>query len=80
VTETKKVDFKLTREGLVKIEHKESKGQATCLPESVPAWLDSGWTVVDPATDDEQDVVVTVDEEKQTGTVSSAKAAAPKEK
>ena len=76
MTETKKVDFKLTREGLVKIEHKESKGEGTCLPEALPVWLDAGWTVKDPETSDDVPVVVTVDEEKQTGTAGPA----PKEK
>lgn len=76
MTETKKVDFKLTREGLVKIEHKDTKGQGTCLPEALPVWLDSGWSVVDPATVQEAAVIVRVDEEKQTGTAGPA----PKEK
>jgi hypothetical protein len=68
----KKVDFKLTREGLVKIEHSKTKGVAQVLPESVPTWLDSGWTVADPA-EGESDVVVIVDDEKQTGSVTPVK-------
>jgi hypothetical protein len=72
MTENKKVDFKLTREGLVKIEHKETKGEAEVMPESVPAWLDSGWSVVGPNAG-EQDVVVVVDEEKRTGQVRPVK-------
>lgn len=79
MTENKKVDFKLTREGLVKIEHKETKGEAEVMPESVPAWLDSGWTVADPVTAAENDVVVLVNNEEHTGSVVSA-AKASKEK
>lgn len=70
--EMKKVDFKLTREGLVKIEHKASKGSAEVLPESVPTWLESGWTVADPASG-EAEYVVVVDEDKNTGTVTPVK-------
>lgn len=72
MTENKKVDFKLTREGLVKIEHSKTKGVAKVLPESVPAWLESGWSVADP-DDSAQAVVVTVDEEKRTGAAGPAK-------
>lgn len=71
--EMKKVDFKLTREGLVKIEHNKSKGIAEVLPESVPTWLDSGWTVVDPATNAEPEYVVVVDDTKNTGSVTPVK-------
>lgn len=73
MTENKKVDFKLTREGLVKIEHKDSKGEAEVMPESVPAWLDSGWSVKDPAKSAEGDVVVVLDEDKRTGSVTPVK-------
>lgn len=76
MTENKKVDFKLTREGLVKIEHKETKGTAEVMPESVPAWMDSGWTVSEPDAPGDRPLVVTVDEEKKVGTVAPA----PKEK
>lgn len=76
MAEMKKVDFKLTREGLVKLEHKETDGTFECLPESLPVWLDAGWTVVNSDPADERPVVVTVDEEKQTGSAAPA----PKEK
>jgi len=72
VTETKKVDFKLTREGLVKLEHKDTKATYEAVPESVPTWLNNGWSVVDPEKDGDTPVVVTVDEEKRTGTAGPA--------
>jgi hypothetical protein len=69
MTENKKVDFKLTREGLVKIENKDTKGEAEVLPESLPVWLDNGWSLAGQASEDRATVVV-VDEDKRTGTVT----------
>ena len=80
MTETKKVDFKLTREGLVKLEHKDTKATYEAVPESVPTWLDNGWSVVAPEKGNDTDVVVTVDEEKGTGSVTPVTTSAPKEK
>jgi hypothetical protein len=68
----KKVDFKLTREGFVKIEHKDA-GKAEVLPESVPAWLDGGWTIAEPSTTEESTLVVSIDTEKNTGTITPVK-------
>ena len=72
MAEVKKVDFKLTREGLVKIENSKTKGSAEVLPESLPVWVDAGWSVVKSESAEDRPAVVTVDEEKRTGSVGPA--------
>jgi hypothetical protein len=48
----KKKDFKTTREGLVKIKHAGVDQLGTCLPEALETWEASGWTAVDPDSND----------------------------
>lgn len=66
---TKKVEFKLTRDGLVKISHNETKGEALVLPESLPVWLENGWAVADPEKQEESEAVVVTDTENRVGSV-----------
>lgn len=39
--------YKLTRSGHVKMHNKKVKADIEVMPESVPVWLDKGWTVSD---------------------------------